>query len=189
MKQTVLSSIITRQRRREQDRRELIAVAGPALSASKRVIFKLQRQDVAGAAAELEAAQRQFAIGFRLCRRDAALLDQGVWRAAQEEYSEALFMYDFIVHGSIGVSKAITDDPEILIGGLSDFTGELARYAVIKATEGEHEMVERFYCMAEKVVASLLSLDLTGSLRAKFDQAKQHLRKLEDIRYDLSKRA
>ena len=34
----------------------------------------------------------------------------------------------------------------------------------------------------------LLQMDLTGHLRTKVDQAKQHVKKLEEIRYDLSLR-
>jgi hypothetical protein len=35
-------------------------------------------------------------------------------------------------------------------------------------------------------VGEMAAMNLTGSLRNKFDQGKQHLRRLEDIRYDLS---
>ena len=75
-----------------------------------------------------------------------------------------------------------------MIGGISDAAGEIARYAMLRATARDIKEVDRLYAVAFSIVEMLLALDLTGSLRSKFDQAKQHLRKIEEIRYDLSLR-
>lgn len=183
-----MDKIVKLQLKRESDRRTLIGVSGQALSGAKQAIFKLQRNDHVGATADLERVNQQLSQGKKICQGDSGLAHEGVWRAAQEEACEATLVHDFLIKGKLAVSKLPCEDPEILIGGLSDFTGELARYAVIKATEGDKATVEKLYAVTVKVVETLLQLDLTGSLRAKFDQAKQHLRKLEDIRYELSRR-
>ena len=88
----------------------------------------------------------------------------------------------------LGKVTAIADDPEIYLGGLSDITGELVRRSVLHATDGDHETVERIFEDVRRVVELLMDMDLTGGLRSKLDQAKQNLRKLEEIRYDLSLR-
>jgi hypothetical protein len=65
---------------------------------------------------------------------------------------------------------------------------ELVRYAVRCATFGRGSEVFGLAEVAEESVAFLSSLDLTGPLRAKADQARSHLRRLEDVRYDVAKR-
>lgn len=188
MQNVKLEQITLAQQKRESDRRALVSLSGQALSAAKQSIFKLQRKDSAGAAADLSRVEQLLREAGKICRRDNGLSHEGVWRAAQEEACEAILVYDFLVKDKLMASKLPTDDPEILVGGLSDFTGELARYAVIKATEGDRAMIEKSYAVALQIIEALLRLDLTGSLRSKFDQAKQHLRKLEEIRYELSRR-
>lgn len=183
-----LSHIIEQQKQREENRRALTGISGKLLSLSKQVIFKLQRNDHDDAANGLKQAHGIFLEGSALCKKDFGLLHEGVWRAAQEEYCEALLVSSVLVGGKLVLKSLPTNDPEILIGGLSDLTGELARFAVIKATEHDHETVERLYVISQEVVEMLTQMDLTGSLRSKFDQAKQHVRKLEDIRYQLSLR-
>ena len=79
-------------------------------------------------------------------------------------------------------------DPDILIGALSDVVGEYVRRAVMFATDGDRKSVEKLYEESKIIVGFLTSLDLTGSLRSKGDQSRQHLRRLEDIRYDMSRR-
>ncbi len=185
---STLQKAVLRQQERERARRELQDIAGRALSASKRSIFSWQRGDRREAESLLREARASFDHIKPLVKQHPALAQEGVWRAAQEEYCEAQFVHEFFSTGTVGKLTLITQDSEILIGGLSDFIGELARCAVLRATDGDGASVDRFYDAAKEVVALLLQLDLTGSLRSKFDQAKQHLRKLEDIRYDLSRR-
>ena len=82
-----------------------------------------------------------------------------------------------------------TDEPDLVIGGLSDFTGELSRQAVLKATEGDAKTVEKVFLTVRDVIEFLLKMNLTGSLRTKFDQAKHNLRKIEEVRYESSRRS
>ena len=183
-----LKRLVLTYRTKEQARRALQECAGRILSAAKRSIFAWQRQNQAEAEQLLTEAKTACMQGEKICRRDVLLSHEGAWRAALEEYCEAAFVHAFFVRGRISAADAPTQDPEIVIGGLSDFTGELARYAVLRATEGDHATVDQLYVVSRDVIELLLRLDLTGSSRSKFDQAKQHLRKLEDIRYDLSSR-
>lgn len=180
--------LIERQKRRSAERRRLHEPASALIAAAKRSIFALQREDAAVAEKELNAAKRAFVAGRAMVRRDPALASDGPWLAALEEYCEALYVHRFLTHGTLDGADLPVDDPETVIGGLSDAVGEFARYAVLKATAGEHHAVERLYEAASAAVHALLAMDLTGNLRAKFDQSKNALRKLEEIRYELSRR-
>jgi len=148
----------------------------------------LERQSVAQGISKSDLAREALAKGKAMVRRDAALASDGPWLAALEEYCEALFFHRFITNGTVGDADLPVDDPETIIGGLSDVVGEFARHAVLKATKGDAAAVEDLYEAGRTVVQSMLAMDLTGNLRPKFDQSKNALRKLEEIRYELSRR-
>ena len=77
---------------------------------------------------------------------------------------------------------------EIYLGGLSDLTGELQRRQVRLATDGKLEEVRKLKQAIEEIVVQLLEMDLTGYLRTKFDQAKNSLRRAEDVLYEVTLR-
>jgi len=188
MSKTTFKRLIATQRRRYAERRRIHDTATTLLSAAKRSIFALHREDLKAADAELLSARGALTKGKAMVRRDAALASDGPWLAALEEYCEALFFHRFITNGTVGDADLPVDDPETIIGGLSDVVGEFARYAVLKATAGDAKAVEDLYEAGGTVVRSMLAMDLTGNLRTKFDQSKNALRKLEEIRYELSRR-
>jgi len=80
----------------------------------------------------------------------------------------------------------VTDEPDILVGGLSDLIGEFVRLAVKRAIDRDKKSVDKLLEMSNELIEFMLALDATGALRNKIDQARQHQRRLEDIRYDLS---
>ncbi len=169
-------------------RRELQQSAAEVLSASKRSIFALHREDPAASAKELEVAAEAIKRGWKIVKEEKLLAQEGSWRAAREEYAEASLLADYVKKGSLQTHPDQDQDPDIFIGGLSDFLGELVRLATLAATRGDRAPIERFYKDAVELMDFLLQMDLTGHLRTKVDQAKQHVRKLEEIRYDLSLR-
>ncbi|MBU1348710.1 hypothetical protein KJ781_01420 [Patescibacteria group bacterium] len=180
---------IARQRTRAQERRSIHEHAATLISSAKRSIFALQRDDVRTAEKELATAAKAYKTGASLVRKDPALASDGPWLAALEEHCEALLFHRFVTHGTLEDADLSVTDPESVIGGLSDVVGEFARLAVLKATAGDRKAVESLYVAGRKVVGVLLAMDLTGNLRSKFDQSKNALRKLEEIRYELSRRA
>lgn len=174
-------------REHHRGRRALLDVSARIQSSAKRAIFSLHRQDTKQAKTLLTEVEKDLRQGMMLCKKVKRLENEGAWRAAQEEAVEAYLFLFWIEHGSLSISKLFTHDPDLVLGGLSDVVGEMARYGVLRATEHDAKAVEALYQEAVRVIDFLLQLDLTGYLRTKFDQAKQHLRKLEDLRYDASK--
>lgn len=179
---------IERQLQLAKLRRELQQCSAEVLSMSKRSIFALHREDAVVSARELQTAAQAIDRGWDVIRQEAILTQEGAWRAAREEYAEASLLAEYLKKGSLQTHPDKDRDPDILIGGLSDFLGELVRLAVLAATRGDRAPIEQFYTDAVELMDFLLQMDLTGHLRTKVDQAKQHVKRLEEIRYDISLR-
>lgn len=153
---------------------------------SKRAIFAMHRADQAEAEKLLKEGLKLVSLGKKQSATVTVIAQDGAWRASREEFLEARLLASYLQETSIAFLNQ--EDPEVVIGALSDLVGELVRQAVMEAVKGNKQAVEKMLSVGQQVVATLLEMDLTGSLRSKVDQAKSHLRRLEDIRYDLAMR-
>ncbi len=169
-------------------RREVIKVSGDAQQHAKKAIFALQRDDKTGALERLEESKKLLLELNKKFKNDEALFDEGAYKAALEEYVEAILFNYFFTAKEIGPVKALAVSANVYIGGLCDVPGELYRYAIKSATEKKFKEVKRCYEMAEEIIGELVDMDLTGYNRQKFDQAKQALHKLEQVVYEVSLR-
>ncbi|MFH1404604.1 MAG: hypothetical protein ABIH21_00710 [Patescibacteria group bacterium] len=169
-------------------RGEIIGRSNTALSFSKRAIFALHRNDLTGAKKMLDEAKVLFGKCEKHFVRHPELGYEGAYKAALEEYAEAQIFEGFLKTGKFGLIDKAAMKGDIYIGGLSDATGEVVRYAVRRATERDEDSVKKAHEAVEIAVEVMLNLDLTGYLRQKFDQAKKNLRALEQMLYDLSLR-
>jgi predicted translin family RNA/ssDNA-binding protein len=169
----------------QKERRAVIARSNEALSLAKRAIFALHRGEKKEVDAFLRASKGNLEASRKLFRRFPDLGHEGSYRAALEEYGEAVLFADY-VHGRAW-KKPTGDEAvaSVFLGALSDATGEMVRFATRAATQGKNEEVARAQETVEAVVEYLLGFDLTGQLRQKFDQAKRNLKQLEEMRYEL----
>lgn len=167
-------------------RREVIKLSGDALSASKRAIFALHRDDMKGADALLEKAEGDFSEVRKFIEKQPELAHEGSYRAGIEEYVEAVLYREFMKSGTVGPIRLEGVTYEIYLAGLSDLTGELQRHQVRLATVGDGEGVKVIKDAITAIVEELVSYDFGGYLRTKFDQAKNSLRRAEDVVYDVS---
>ncbi|MBI2443645.1 MAG: hypothetical protein HYV42_00145 [Candidatus Magasanikbacteria bacterium] len=172
-----------------EQRREVIKNAGDAEHLAKRAIFALQRGNIAEAGKYLPQAEHLLQSLARKFRATLKLLDEGSYRAAQEEYAEARLFAQFLANAPFGPITGLTIAPDIYLAGLCDVPGELARYATRAATEGNVAEVERSYQAAEAAVGELLAMNLTGYHRQKLDQAKQALYRLQQLVYETRQQA
>jgi len=187
MKSLSFSKITRSKHAHDLARFQLIDYSNEALRDAKRAIFALQRGDDAQSESLLKAAAAAIKNARLHLKNHPGLIAESSFRAAQEEYSEARIFQSYL-QDKFSVSTDVVNDPDSLLGGLSDAAGEIARHAVLRATEHDRKSIEKAHSTVLKIVELLAELDLTGSLRSKFDQSKQHLRKIEDIRYDLSRK-
>jgi predicted translin family RNA/ssDNA-binding protein len=175
----------TRYANSQRERRALIHAGSETQSRAKRAIFALHRGDIREAERLLQEAAALLKTMAAKARRFPELEDEGSYRAALEEYVEAVLFSQYVTTGHLRKGGHPAMEPYIFFGALSDATGEMVRYATVEATRGNFEKVARAHETVEMVVGFLLELDLTGSLRQKFDQAKRNLRSLEEILYDV----
>lgn len=166
-------------------RRDVIKGSDDVRNLSKRAIFAMHRDDMEEADALLAQAAAQLGK-LREAASMPGLLDEGAYRAGFEEHVEAVLYRDFVKKGTVGPIDDDTVLYDTYLAALADLTGELQRRQVKAAIAGDADEVERLYAVVEAVVGELLKMDLSGYLRNKFDQAKNSLRRAEEVRYDVS---
>jgi predicted translin family RNA/ssDNA-binding protein len=165
-------------------RREIIGLAAKAQNASKRAIFAVQREDAAGAKALLAEAEDAIEAIRAKAAANARLEHEGSYRAALEEYAEARFVAQLAWKGETSAIEGL--DEETQIGGLCDAAGEIVRLMVRAATERRDDEARGLKARLDALMEGLDAMDYSGYLRTKYDQARSHYRKAEDILYDLS---
>lgn len=165
-------------------RREIIGLAAKAQNASKRAIFAVQREDDAGAKTLLGEAEDALEAIRDRAKKNGRLAHEGSYRAALEEYAEARFVAQLAWKGEVSAIEGL--DEETQIGGLCDAAGEVVRLMVRAATEGRDKETRELKARLDRLMEGLDAMDYSGYLRTKYDQARSHYRKAEDILYDLS---
>jgi len=169
------------------ERRQIVSSSNIVLHDAKKAIFSLHRGDLAGAEktlSELDGTLKALEKKFSFSR----LAEEGAYKAAIEEYVEAKMFYSVMTGQKIDKIKEVELDYESYLGGLSDLLGELARQAVKLATENKFAEVKKIHKIADDVMAELVEFDMRSYLRTKYDQAKGHLRKIEQINYEINLR-
>lgn len=159
-----------------------------ALQQSKLAIFAVHRGDDSGAQKLVEQSGKQLEKLQHQLKKHPRFLHDGNLLAALEEFGEAWLVVEFARGKKLAFPKKPLLAPEQQIGALADFTGELGRRAVLMATERKHKDVEKIYTTVSDVVRHLVEADLTGPARQKADEAKRNLKRIEEVRYDLSLR-
>ncbi len=170
-----------------KERQQIISLSNIILHDAKKAIFSLHRSDIVGAGKTLEEVEdilKNLQKKFSYSR----LMEEGAYKAAVEEYVEAK-MFFLVMNGkTVDKIKSIEINYESYLGGISDLLGELVRWAVKMATLGKYNEVKKIHKIADDVMAELVEFDMRSYLRTKYDQAKGHLRKIEQINYEINLR-
>lgn len=167
--------------------RQIISLSNVVVHDAKKAIFALHRDDVAGAGntlKEVENILRDLENKFSFDR----LEEEGSYKAAAEEYVEAKMFYLVMTGEKVDKIKEVKLSYDSYLGGLSDLIGELVRLAIRKATENNLAEVKKIHKIADDLMAELVEFDMRSYLRTKYDQAKGHLRKIEQINYEINLR-
>ena len=169
-----------------KERDVLIKTSQDILRKSKQAIFALHREDRVWAEKLITEAETEFKKLEKKFAKNMALRFEGSYKAALEEYVEAKLFFNYLKNKTITEIKGVEVSMDAYLGGLSDLTGELSRKAVYLATHGHDKEVEQIKKAVEQIISSLIQLNLTGYLRTKYDQAKNNLRKIEEVLYDVT---
>lgn len=167
-----------------KSRREIITATGPILFAAKTAIFSLHRGEEKKAHQNLEAAT----VALKSLQKEYPLdrlEEEGSYKAAIEEFSEASFLEQVVLKKTLSLNPEISLSYEAYLGGLCDLVGELVRLATNRAASGQLEAPAELKLLADEVLATLAPANFTGYLRTKYDQANSHLRKLEQMAYEI----
>lgn len=175
-------------RANESERRQIISASNNVLFEAKKNIFALQRDDfkiaeekMAGIEKDLKNLEKRFGA--------ERLYHEGAYKAATEEYLEGKTLYAAIKNKKIEAVKGLSLNYESYLGGICDMIGELVRYATNQAAKGKFSEVAKIKKMAEDIMGQLIDFDMTGYLRTKYDQSRGHLRKLEQMAYEIKLRS
>ncbi len=184
----LLSQLKKDYRTNESERRQINSASNNILFESKKTIFALQRLDNKTAESKLKDIEKAFKNLEQHFGHDR-LSREGSYRAAAEEYLEAKTFQAVIKNKKIEPIKTLQLNYESYLGGICDLIGELVRYATNQAAKGKFTEVPKIKKMAEDIMAELIDFDMTGYLRTKYDQARGHLRKLEQMTYEIKLRS
>lgn len=171
----------------EKERRQIIRHSNEVLFNAKKTIFALHRENIK------EAEEKISDMNLKLKKLDKEfgyirLQNEGAYQAAVEEYVEAICFKAILDNKKIKEIKNIKLNHVSYLAGLCDLIGEMVRLATNQTAKGNFKIVAKLKNQAEDIMAELLDFDFTGYLRTKYDQARGHLRKLEQINYDLKLR-
>lgn len=171
----------------ESQRRQIISASNNILFEAKKTIFALQRQDFKIAEEKIIENEKSLTnlesrFGFERLHRE------GAYKAAAEEYLEGKTLFLVIKNKKIEATKGLHLDYESYLGGVCDMVGELVRYATNQAAKGKFSEVAKIKKIAEDIMGQLIDFDMTGYLRTKYDQSRGHLRKLEQMSYEIKLR-
>lgn len=171
-----------------KERQSVISKSNDALSKSKQAIFAFHRDNLREGAGLLKEVEMIFNDLEKKFKKEEELRYEGAYRAALEEYVEAKFFGKVLKGEKIDFIKEVVVDTDSYLAGLCDLTGELTRKAVLFATERKFKEVDQMAQAVRQIMAELIKFNLTGYLRTKYDQAKQSLRRVEEVLYEVKMR-
>lgn len=154
---------------------------------SKQAIYSLHREDPATAKQQLADAEKVIAKLLKSIKADPRVRT-GSFSASLEEYTEAKAFLRFLENGKLISCKElkVVEAEEYLLG-LTDFTGELMRHAVLRATKRDRKAVEAARNMIDEIYGQFVMFDFRNSeLRKKYDSIKYNLQKVENVLYDMA---
>jgi predicted translin family RNA/ssDNA-binding protein len=152
---------------------------------SKKVIALLRRENIRESKETIEEIENRFKLINEALKQHKDLLNQNFYKEAVEEYIEAITFYNFLTESQKKTSKFIKAEPEEIISGICDFTGELVRKAITVASSKNIQVITSYQKTVENIIQELTKVGFQGKPRQKYDEVERNLRKLEDIIYDL----
>ena len=182
---TLFKQLITAYQKQIKERKMIIATANTILHDAKRVIFAIHRQDLTTAdksLTNLEERINKLQKNFGYTRVN----EEGAYQAAIEEYVEAKTFYWLTTNQQLKKISGVKLSNQAYLGGICDLCGELVRQAINAAADNDYQIVQHNKKIINNIMAELVQFDMTGYLRTKYDQARNHLRKIEDINYQIS---
>ncbi|MFH1182583.1 MAG: hypothetical protein V1702_06500 [Candidatus Woesearchaeota archaeon] len=149
---------------------------------SKKIIYSVHRKG--DASADVKEISEKIKVLRKIIKPE--FLSQ--LKIAEQEYVEAVCLYEFARSGSIPDAKdlGVTDSHYLL--GLCDLSGEMTRLAINAAIDGDSKTALKVRGFVESLYDELMQFDFSnGELRKKFDGIKYDLKRLEEVALQIKK--
>ena len=172
----------------DEQRDTVIKRSRDITKASKVAIYCLHRGEMDKADAQIAQALAAADELSPLVAANPQLRASGSYSGGLEEYAEAAIFAHFIRTGAVLPSAALPRcNGDEYLGGVLDFTGELNRYCVARATERDVAAVRKCRDVVDALMGIFLKFDFrNGALRKKYDGLKYTLKKMENTLYEMS---
>lgn len=171
----------------DSEREKLIKKSRDVLKLSKQIIYAVHRDELVAAATLIKNIEKEKKRLEEIAKHSRALLFEGSYKVAMQEYVEALLYYGFMKDGQLMDRDELRVRVNHYLLGLCDLTGELVRKAVFLAGKGKIDRVVQIKELVDEIYGELLKFDFRDNeARRKFDSIKYDLRKLEDLVLDLT---
>ncbi len=185
MKLNSLKSAIRAFEKNQKHIPDLQHIFGQVRRGAKHSISLTRRGNVKDASAQLKECEQLIKRGIAKAGKDVDIASQGFYREAIEEYVEGKLYWSFVADKEIEFPNYIKLTFWDMLGGWSDFTGELIRRAISLAHEADIREIEKLKTITEKVVEIFSQASFSGKLRNKYDATERNLKRLEEILYEL----
>ena len=168
------------------ERELLIKQTRDVIKLSKTIIYAVHRNEFKIAQQGITDSKKIIIDLKKKIAKEPELYFEGSYRAAIQEYVKAFLYYTFAKEKRIATRKETDVDTEHYLLGICDLTGELARRAIVSATNDRYEDVMPIRNVVEQLFEELMSFDFRGGdLRKKLDQIKYDMRRLDDVAFQL----
>jgi len=182
-------ALINMYKTEDEHRELLIKRSRDVLKYAKSSVYSIHRGDLVRSAQDLDKALEIIKAELLPATvKYPALRQLGMVCGALEEWAEAKIFLAFKKENRIpSIDELSITSTDEYLGGLLDFTGELNRYAVLRATHRDSSEVARCADLIDKLMELFLQFDFRNSnLRRKYDTLKYTQKKIESLTYELS---
>lgn len=183
--QESFKEMVTEYNRDDSLREDIINRSRAILKPAKQAIYAVHRNDLENAEQLLINAKEQILA----CQSSllTTTIDVGSFNAALEEYIESKCYYEYVKNGSIPTAKELDVKYSVYLSAICDLSGELARRAVILATNNQFDEVKKINNFLDEITELFLHFDFRGGdMRKKVENLKYNLAKVQNILYDIS---
>src|SRR3989338_5832731 len=166
----------------DAERDVVINKSREVIKLTKTVIYAIHRNEIKKA----ETTKKALDKAFDEVRNVASGNHHGAYRAAAQEYVEAVSYLYYIKNQKLIPESELRLDAESYLLGICDLTGELGRRVVNSVIKEDYEEFRRIKDIIINIYEEMQLFDLRNSeLRKKVDGIKYEVKKVEDISLQL----
>ena len=164
----------------DEKREKVIKLSRDVNKLSKQAIYALHEESIEKASECIQQAEGVINKIRQVVQSDSSLRS-GSFSNALEEYVEACCFRKYLADGDLLPMSVLSDiDRYEYLGGVLDFTGEIARYAVKQATARNVHSVQKCRDIVAAIDGAMIQFDASfGRLGKKIPTLQSSLKKIE----------